>query len=239
MATERFFYKVLVEALPGAGKTYSTRNLPRDTTGFINVEAKPLPFRGTFKHMVIPEKFQDILEKIAEFSRSPEITTVVLDSFSATMELAFKELRQQGLKGYDIWSAYNDRVSTLLDYIKRCKKDLAVIGHYEILNVEDSAERRLKVLGKAWEGWVEKEFTVVLFGEHLRPDDKGGKGEFTFWVSKPGTPAKCPPEVLGDDVLRMPNDLALFYNHLYKFLGIPPLVPSLNNVQTTIKEKAA
>ena len=237
MTQDRYFYKILVEALPGAGKTYSTRNLPRDTTGFINVEAKPLPYKGTFKHLVVPDKFQNILDKIAEFSRSPEITTVVLDSFSAAMELAFRELRAQGLKGFDIWTAYNDRVSTLLDYIKRCKKEMAVLGHYEILNIEEGVERRLKVLGKSWEGWCEKEFVIVLFGEHLRPDDKGGRGEFVFWASKPGTAAKCPPEILGDDVLRMPNDLVLFYDRLYEFLGIPPLVGKQQSA--TVKGKAA
>lgn len=225
MANDRFMYKILLESLPGCGKTFSTRNLPRDTTGFINVEAKPLPYKGTFKHMFVPEKFADILEKLAEFSRTPEITTVVLDSLSAAIDMALKELRSSGMKGFDLWAAYNDRVGSLLEYIKRVKKELLVIGHYEILSTEDGAERRLKVKGKEWEGWVEKEFTIVLFAEHLRPDEKGGRGEYCFWLSKPGTSAKCPPDIFGEDILRTDNDMAEFYNKLYAFLGLPPLVP--------------
>jgi len=232
--TNRFHYKILLESMPGGGKTYSTRNLPRDTTGFINVEAKPLPYKGNFKHMFIPDKFQDILDKLAEFSRTPEITTIVLDSISAAIDMALKELKASGMKGFDLWGVYNDRVAALLDFIKRVKKDTLVIGHYEILNIEEGVERRLKVQGKAWEGWIEKEFTVVLFGDHLRPDDKGGKGEFTFWLSKPGTAAKCPPDICGPDVLRIPNDMALFYNALYRFLDIPPLVPTPKAVPTKV-----
>jgi hypothetical protein len=234
MANDRFYYKILLESMPGGGKTYSTRNLPRKTTGFINVEAKPLPFKGSFDHMTVPEKYQDILDKLAEFSRSPEITTIVFDSLSAAIDMALQELRASGLKGFDLWAAYNDRVGMLLNFIKRVKKDVVVIGHYEILSGEDGSERRLKVKGKEWEGVVEKEFTIVLFADHLRPDDKGGRGEFCFWLSKPGTSAKCPPDIMGEEVLRIPNDMALFYNKLYEFLGIPPLVPAPAAAKTEV-----
>ena len=46
----RDYYKVLLVSLSGKGKTYSSRNLNPETTGFINMENKPLPFKNTFKH---------------------------------------------------------------------------------------------------------------------------------------------------------------------------------------------
>ena len=45
----RDYYKVLLVSQSGKGKTYSFRNMNPDTTGFVNVENKPLPFKNNFK----------------------------------------------------------------------------------------------------------------------------------------------------------------------------------------------
>jgi hypothetical protein len=50
MTTQREVYKVLLVGASGKGKTMSFRNFDRATTGFINIENKPLPFPGRFEH---------------------------------------------------------------------------------------------------------------------------------------------------------------------------------------------
>lgn len=44
---QRDYYKTLVVGASGRGKTYMFRDLDPNTTGFINVEDKPLPFKNT------------------------------------------------------------------------------------------------------------------------------------------------------------------------------------------------
>ena len=46
----RDYYKVLLVSQSGKGKTYSAKNLNPETTGFINVENKPLSFKNSFKY---------------------------------------------------------------------------------------------------------------------------------------------------------------------------------------------
>ena len=217
---DRPYYKILLVGKPGSGKTMSLRNLPKDTTGFIDTEAKPLPFKGSFTSTVHAETFQQVLEVLAAFSRDPKINLVVLESLSATLDILYREMTTQ-YKGFDLWNAYNKQVGTLLEFVKRVKKEVIVIGHYEILNTEGSPERRLKVRGKEWEGMIEKEFLIVLFADQLAPTVSGKRGEHVFWLSKPDTSAKCPPDILGEDVLQMPNDTAAFLAKLYSFLGLP------------------
>ena len=50
MSEQRDYYKVLLVGGSGKGKTFAFRNLDPKTTGFINVEDKPLPFKNEFVH---------------------------------------------------------------------------------------------------------------------------------------------------------------------------------------------
>ena len=56
----RDYYKVALVAQSGKGKTFAARNLNRDKTGFINVENKPLPFKGGFKYHTRCTAYNDI-----------------------------------------------------------------------------------------------------------------------------------------------------------------------------------
>jgi hypothetical protein len=219
MEQPRPFYKILVVGKPGSGKTSSLRKLNRETTGFIDTEAKPLPFKDGFTRTVYAEKFQQVLDALVAFSRDPKVSVVVLESLSATLDILYREMSSL-YKGFDLWRAYNEQVGVLLDYIKRVRKEVIVIGHYEILNTEGAPERRLKIRGKEWEGMVEKEFTIVLFADILPPTVAGRRGSHVFWLTKPDTSAKCPPGICGEDVLSLPNDINAFLGMLYAFLGL-------------------
>jgi hypothetical protein len=69
----RINYKILLVGGSGRGKTYSFRNMDRETTLFINVENKPLPFKGSFKHMVVPESPAEVRSALADGSKNPAI----------------------------------------------------------------------------------------------------------------------------------------------------------------------
>lgn len=91
--TTRDYYKVALVGSAGNGKTYSFRNMSPETTGFINVENKPLPFKNNFKYHKRITKYTEVLDTIVEYSKIPEIECIVIDSFSAYLDLVLEVAR--------------------------------------------------------------------------------------------------------------------------------------------------
>lgn len=141
------FYKILLVGASGKGKTYSFRDLDPDTTGFINVEDKPLPFKNNFKYHKRMTNYGEVFSTLVEFANNPEIKTIVVDSFSAFVDLVLLEARKTK-KGFDIWNMYNEEIGKFNMLIKRIQKEVFVTAHYEILNLEGDAEKRVKVKGE-------------------------------------------------------------------------------------------
>lgn len=209
------YYKVLLVGSSGEGKTYSARNLNPDTTGFINIENKPLPFKNKFKYHVRPLTYKDALNSLIELAQNKEIETIFIDSFSTYTDLILSEARKTK-KGFDIWSTYNEEVGAFLNMIKRIPKTIFITGHYEILGIEGNQEKRLKVRAKEWEGMVEKEFTIVLYSGS-KVDSKTGRPEYHFNLYQEGTSAKCPPDIFEKDVLKIDNDVNMIVQKLSEF----------------------
>lgn len=143
----RDYYKVLIVGSSGQGKTYSFRNLEDESTGFINVENKPLPFKKNFKLHLRPANANDVITALVQCAKDPTIKTIVVDSFSAYMDMVLSEARATK-KGFDVWSTYNEEIAKFHKLINRIEKEILVTGHYEILNLEGASEKRLKVQGE-------------------------------------------------------------------------------------------
>jgi len=90
---DRDYYKVLLVGPSGKGKTYSFRNMDPNTTGFINVENKPLPFKNQFKYHKRVDTHGQALETIKEYATNPEIKSIIIDSFSAYMDMVMTAAR--------------------------------------------------------------------------------------------------------------------------------------------------
>jgi len=211
-------YKILLVSLPGKGKTYSFRNMDPETTAFINVENKPLPFKNNFKHYVVPATFGEAYQALIDFGQNDKITSIVIDSFSAYMEKVLLQARNTK-KGFDIWNMNNEKAGELLDMIKRVPKHIFVTAHYEYVGVEGNEERRVKIKGKEWAGTVEKEFTIVLYADRkLVIDGDNRHVEAWFDTSLDDSSAKCPPDILGEGIFRIPNDSNEFLTAVNKFI---------------------
>ena len=146
---ERDYYKILLVGSSGRGRTYSFRNMDREKTLFINVENKPLPFKGRFKHQVVPYNCAEVLKALVDGSKNPDIDCIVVDSFSAYVDMLMSEARATK-RGFDVFNYYNENIGKFNDYMKRVKKEVFVTGHYEIITDEigGNKERRLKVKGE-------------------------------------------------------------------------------------------
>jgi hypothetical protein len=211
----RDYYKVLLLGQSGKGKTYSFRNMDVNSTGFINVENKPLPFKNNFKYHKRTNTFSDVLDSIKEFAQNPEITSIVIDSFSAYMDLVLTEARRIK-KGFDVWNMYAEEISKFNSFIKKCDKEVYITAHYEILGIEGNMEKRCKVKGKEFEGMVEKDYTIVMYADN-KFDDKG-KPQYHYDLAAEGTSAKCPPDIFGPDVYKIDNDVKFIDDKIKEFV---------------------
>lgn len=208
------YYKVLLVAQPGSGKTTSAQNLDKNTTGFINVENKPLPFKGDFKHHVVPKNVAGVAQSINDMSKNPEITSIFVDSISAIFDMVLLDCRAR-LKGFDIWNEYNLTIQKIINLIKNTNKEMFITAHYEILGIEGAQEKRVKVKGKELEGVIEKDFTIVLYGN--KKFDERGKPKYFFNLIEDGASAKCPAELFGPDTAQIPNDCKMILDAITEF----------------------
>lgn len=200
--TIRNYYKILVVGSSGKGKTYSYRNMDEVVTGLIDNENKPLPFEKTFKYHAKPKKFLGVMKALEDYSKNPEITCIVLESLSATLDMILEEMRAN-FRGFDVWDNYNRSVTKLLNLIKSIDKEVFLTAHYEIINIEGESEKRVKTKGKEWEGVIEKEFALVIYADSKFENEKP---KYFFKLASEGTSAKCPPGIFGEDIYKIPND---------------------------------
>lgn len=212
----RDYYKVLLVSQSGKGKTYSFRNMNRETTGFINVENKPLPFKGNFKYHGKPFATGGVFAALKAYNDNKEIDCIVIDSLSAIFDLFLAEAKATK-KGFDIWNYHNELVAKFLAAVKNVEKEVFLTAHYEWIQDEGGAkERRVKVQGKSWEGTVEKEFSLVLYADRKLTDDK--KVEAWFDMALDNSSSKCPPDIFGEGVYQIPNDSNLVLEKILEFV---------------------
>jgi|SRR5690625_201191 len=195
-------FKIALVGASGKGKTYSFRNMNREHTGFINTEYKPLPFKKDFKYHGKPTKWVGITQCFKDFENNNDINAIVLDSFSATIEIILEECRRK-FSGFDIWTNYNKRIGEPLKMIKYCTKEVIMTAHYEVISPEGEREKRIKVKGNEWAGVIEKEFTVVLYSDVKFLNDNP---TYKFKSIGDGLSAKCPPGILKEGEFEMDND---------------------------------
>lgn len=199
-------YPIAIVGSSGRGKTMAFRNMNPETCGFINCENKPLPFINKFKHYCTPSTWQETYQKLIEYGKNPDITEVVLDSFSAYIDSLLKTARETK-KNFDIWNMYNEEVGKLLFTIKKYPKDIIVTGHSANVELDTGGvfERRMAVKGNEWnKTGIESAFTIVAFAEVMFTD---GKRTYVLNLLPDGTnSAKTPPVFLPEGKESIEND---------------------------------
>lgn len=213
MEQQRDYYKIMIVGASGKGKTYMFNNMDPETTGFINVEDKPLPFANRFKYHKRVTNYQEVLSVLVDYAKNPEINCIIVDSFSAYLESLVSEARKTK-KGFDVWFMVAEEIGRFATLIKRIQKEVFVTAHYEVLNIEGSPEKRIKTKGKEYEGLIEKDYTMVLYADNKF--NEKGKPEYFLQLVGEGTSAKCPPGIFEEDLI-IPNDGKYILDNVIKF----------------------
>jgi len=205
-------YQIAIVGMSGRGKTMAFRNLDPATTGYINMESKPLPFINKFKHYNAPNNWQECYQKLIEYAKDDSVKVVVLDSFSAYLDSLLKTARDTQ-RGFDIWNYYNEEIGKLLFAIKKFPKHIIVSAHYEWVETEAGAvERRIMVKGKEWKGMVEKDFTIVHYADMKMEDKK--RSYFITLNSDGKSSAKTPPMFIENNIDTIDNDYKVFIERM-------------------------
>jgi hypothetical protein len=211
-------YQFALVGMSGRGKTMAFRNMDPETTGYINMENKPLPFLNKFKYYSAPNNWQECYQKLIEYAKDKAINVIILDSFSSYIDSVLKTARDTK-RGFDIWNYYNEEIGKLLYVIQNIKKHIIVTAHYEWVETDEGAiEKRVMVKGKEWKGMIESKFTIVNYADMTVVDKK--RNYYITLNSDGKSSAKTPPMFLDDENQeRMDNDYSLFITKVNKVLN--------------------
>src|SRR5690349_1561455 len=79
---ERIYYaKVAIVGPTGSGKSYMTKMADRDTTGFINTENKPLPYKSApFKFEGRSKTWAGFMKNLKDYAENPDVKRIIIDS---------------------------------------------------------------------------------------------------------------------------------------------------------------
>jgi hypothetical protein len=204
-----FYGKLAIVGPTGAGKSYLSKTADRETTGYINMERKPLPFKegGPFKHMGMPKNWASFKANLEKYGSDPEIKQIIIDSQTMAFNTLNKEMAQN-FTGFDVYKNYNRQVYEYIEILKNIEKDIIVYSHDEWLKVEGEGKKRMmSVHGKEFEGKIEQHFTIVLYtGTRM----KDGKPQYFLKTFEQDTSTKVPegmfPDKNGNNHLEIPND---------------------------------
>jgi AAA domain len=208
--TKRTFYaKVAVVGESGTGKSYLSKTANRETTGYINVERQPLPYKlPPFKFQGQPKTWAGFMKNLNDYIANPAISQIIVDSQSMAFDLLNKEMKKN-FTNWDIAKNYNTQVGEYLDVIKEAQKDIIILSHAELVKIDDGSKKyRMVVHNKEYEGKIERHYTIVLFSGTRIADSKPQFFLKTFEVD---TSTKVPEGLFADN-LEIPNDAAFIFN---------------------------
>lgn len=220
--TRTVYGKVAVVGPTGSGKSYLTKTADKLTTGFINVENKPLPYKSEqFKFQGVPKNWAGFIKNFTDYSTNSDIKTIIIDSQTKALQLLNSEMGKN-FTGWDIAKNYNKQVFAYLTLLKDIQKDVIVFSHDEYLKIGDGGkQRRMVVHNKEFEGKVEEDFTIVLYtGSRI----KDSKPSYFLRTFEEETSAKTPeglfPDKEGNNLLEIPNDAAYIFKCLEEYYSV-------------------
>lgn len=209
---ERTYYgKVAIVGPSGTGKSYLSKFANRETTGYINIERKPLPYKAeAFTHEGRPKNWTAFMKNLKDYADNPEIKNIIIDSQTIAFNICQKEM-QSNFSGYDIYKAYNREVYSYLELLKNIEKDVIVLSHDEVLKLDEGSKvKRMTVHGKEFEGKIEQHYTIVLYtGTRL----KEGRPEYFLRTFEVDTSTKVPEGLFGEE-LEIPNNAQYIFDAL-------------------------
>lgn len=206
---------VMLVGKSGSGKSSSMRNFTHDELALINVNKKPLPFKGKFDSTLESTQYEQIMKAIGQTQKK----AIVIDDAGYLITSQFMKGHRES-KGNSVFELYNSLADNFYTLIKFCLErveDDKVVYFVMHEDKNDFGEIKPKTIGKLLDEKVciEGLFTIVLRAECA-------DGRYIFHTKTDGLDVtKTPLGMFDDEVID--NDLKEVDNKIREFYELAPL----------------
>lgn len=169
-------YPVLLASETGSGKSMAFANLPQEDkkrTAIFNFDNKAISeddseFGVVYHDFKVEdiELVDNICKDLITVFAYDECDRVFVDTFTLMTKL-FNRWAAEHFKGYDVWNAYNNAITKVLETIKSCTltygKFAYVSAHYPPkLGMAPNTKRYVTTKGKEHTNIIEESFSTVV-----------------------------------------------------------------------------
>lgn len=140
---------VLLYGKSGSGKSRSLKNFASDEILHVNVERKPLPFRGKFKYTLNTHDTEMISQQLEKMANAG-IKTAVIDDCGYLMTeyfMAHHRNKKQGAS-FEMYDEIADRMFNLISLVKNNLSDDTIVYFVMHEDTSDYGEVSLRTIGK-------------------------------------------------------------------------------------------
>ncbi len=206
---------VLICGPSGSGKSTSMRNFAHDELALINVNKKPLPFRGKFDSTLETTNYEQIEKAVL----STQKKSIVIDDAGYLITHQFMNGHREN-KGNAVFELYNDLADNFYRLIKLCQTrvpDDKIVYFVMHIDKNDFGESKPKTIGKLLDEKVciEGLFTIVLGAECK-------DGEYIFHTKTDGLDVTKTPMGLFENS-EIENDLKAVDTAIREYYDLPML----------------
>ncbi len=210
---------VMLIGKSGSGKSSSMRNFSHDELALINVNKKPLPFKGSFDSTLETTQYDPIMKAIGQTQKK----AIVIDDAGYLITNQFMSGHRDN-KGNAVFELYNSLADNFYSLIKFClervDKDKVV---YFVMHEDknDFGETKPKTIGKLLDEKVciEGLFTIVLRAEC---ED----GQYVFHTKTDGLDVTKSPIGMFEDE-KIENDLKEVDKKIREYYELAPLTSNV------------
>lgn len=197
----------------GEGKSFSLKHLDPKLVGVINVNNKPLPFRGGHEFKKIAT---DNAERIKQVLLQSQAPIIVIDDFQYVMGNEYigganqkftgdAAFQRYNIMAYNAWSIINTAIREVPD-----NKRVYILSHIQ----EDNGRSKIKTIGKMLDDKIVLEGMVTMVLQTTVQDSQ----HFFMTKNNGFNTVKSPEDMFQSDLI--PNDLNAVDDAICEYYGI-------------------
>lgn len=210
---------VLCIADSGCGKTSSLRNLDLSTVCYVNVDAKPIPFRHSdLAKNINLSSTQQLINGMEQIEDDMDIEYCVIDTITFLGDMFYTENIENSSNGMRAWQDYKSYILKVINMAKRSHINYIFLAHAQDVYDEKEMVTKTfaKIQGSLKGGGLEGHFTFVLY--NIVKSGADGMPEYKYLTKKDkgyiGVSAKTPFDMIDTWI---DNDITLFHKAVKEF----------------------